>query len=429
MQLRKAILLILYFLISGQLCSAAAQQNEHTRESALSFWKVANSSLLPVYAPLAEQIVNDYNLSGEKGLGIDLGSGPGNLIIELCKRTGKMEWINADINPHFFPIFLKEAEEAGIRQRIKAIFADAEDLPFEDNYAEIIVSRGSFQFWKNRQLAFSEIYRVLKPGGVAFIGRGFSENLPVETARKIRLNGNLPAYDITDITDELRKIMQNLKIDNYTIKIPKPPGSEGINYGIWLEFQKPGTPAEGGVGKIQGNIIDSGSNQPLPDVNVVIEKTKLGAAADKHGRFTIINVPPGTYSLKASRVGYASQIKKNVKVYAGKTTIEDISLTVSAIKGEEVMISALRSRNIISNPVIESLGLEPATTVITKSDIEKQGAKTVIDALKYVPGAWVETRGRKVKQFFSVRGQKYPYPEYAIDGTWQREFHELKKTV
>ena len=64
------------------------------------------------------------------------------------------------------------------------------DLPFEDNYAEIITSRGSFQFWKNKQLAFSEIYRVLKPGGVAFIGRGFSENLSIETARKIRQNGN-----------------------------------------------------------------------------------------------------------------------------------------------------------------------------------------------------------------------------------------------
>ena len=57
--------------------------------------------------------------------------------------------------------------------------------------------------------------------------------------------------------------------------------------------------------------------------------------------------------------------------------------------------------------------------------IGRRGAATVIEALEQVPGAWVETRGRKVKQFFSVRGQKYPYPEYSVDGAWQREFHEL----
>jgi hypothetical protein len=45
--------------------------------------------------------------------------------------------------------------------------------------------------------------------------------------------------------------------------------------------------------------------------------------------------------------------------------------------------------------------------------------------MQYIPGGFVETRGRKVKQFFSVRGQTYPYPEFALNGAWQREFHEL----
>ena len=60
-----------------------------------------------------------------------------------------------------------------------------------------------------------------------------------------------------------------------------------------------------------------------------------------------------------------------------------------------------------------------------KSEIEEQGAQTVVDALEFVPGAWIESRGRKVKQFLSFRGQKYPYPEYAIDGVLFREFHEV----
>jgi len=97
----------------------------------------------------------------------------------------------------------------------------------------------------------------------------------------------------------------------------------------------------------------------------------------------------------------------------------------SAIAGEEVLVRAIRLRNVIEKPMLESPGLELSITVVNKSEIRKQGAKNIIDAMEYVPSALVETRGRKVKQFFSVRGQRYPYPEYTVDGAWQREFHEL----
>jgi len=138
-----------------------------TRDYADKFIKTANGALSPVYAPLAEQIVTEFRLADKQGIGIDLGSGPGNLILELCKRTQHMHWVNADINPYFFPYFFKTASETGFSHRISAIFADAQALPFRDDYAKIIVSRGSFHFWEDKKLAFSEIYRVLKPGGVA----------------------------------------------------------------------------------------------------------------------------------------------------------------------------------------------------------------------------------------------------------------------
>ena len=83
-----------------------------------------------------------------------------------------MHWVNADIDPRVFPGFLQKAQEAGFRGRVSAILADAHALPFHDGFAEIVVSRGSFPFWNDKRKAFSEIYRVLRPGGVAFIGRG-----------------------------------------------------------------------------------------------------------------------------------------------------------------------------------------------------------------------------------------------------------------
>ncbi|MFZ2147803.1 MAG: class I SAM-dependent methyltransferase [Sedimentisphaerales bacterium] len=237
-------LLVLIFLLFGAGCFngkalSLPSDEKYTEQNALGMIRTSRKTLAPVYAPLAGQIVSDFDLSKKDGIGIDLGSGPGTLIVELCKRT-RMHWINADINPNFFPNFYRQAEENGFGHRVSAIFADAHNLPFRDNYADIIVSRGSYHFWEDKVRAFSEIYRVLKPGAVAYIGRGFSRNLPVETAEKIRAKqGKKMKYDVGKKADELYSIMNELGIKDYRIDIPKPPGSENVNYGIWVEFSKP----------------------------------------------------------------------------------------------------------------------------------------------------------------------------------------------
>lgn len=86
--------------------------------------------------------------------------------------------------------------------------------------------------------------------------------------------------------------------------------------------------------------------------------------------------------------------------------------------------ATLSERDLLARPLTESPGLKTATSVVDQNDIERMHAYSVVDAMKYVPGAWTETRGRKVKSFFSVRGQRYPYPGYLIDGAWFREMHE-----
>ncbi len=241
---RRLYFLVLISLLCGSGCvtvkdAASFPDEKYTEQDALGMIKTSRGTLFPVYAPLAEQIVTDFNLQEKEGIGIDLGSGPGTLILELCERS-RLHWINADINPNFFPHFYSQAQQRGFGHRVSAVFADACALPFRDNYADIIVSRGSFPFWRDKIRAFSEIYRVLKPGAVAYIGRGFSINLPVATAQKIRARqGGKMKYDLDEAEDELRNIMKTLRINEWKIHRPNPPGSEKVNYGIWLEFHKP----------------------------------------------------------------------------------------------------------------------------------------------------------------------------------------------
>lgn len=241
----RRIFLIVLALWLGQgatICHSAEKPpgpKEHTLADAERMIAAAEGALAPVYAPLAEEMAERLHLAGKQGIGIDVGSGPGTLILELCKHTD-LHWINADINPHFFPYFFGKAQAAGCSGRVSAIRADACALPFRDDFADVVVSRGSLQFWPDLRQGLSEIYRVLKPGGTAYIGRGLPERMSLETARQMRSEqGRSMKYDPAKTEQQLREIVQSLGIKNHRIHRPRADNPEGINYGVWLELHKP----------------------------------------------------------------------------------------------------------------------------------------------------------------------------------------------
>lgn len=102
------------------------------------------------------------------------------------------------------------------------------------------------------------------------------------------------------------------------------------------------------------------------------------------------------------------------------------SQELDVIRIDSVIIRArTASKILMERPYTEPVSIQPSVSRLSRIDIRKTGATNVVDAMQYIPGALIETRGRQVKQFFSVRGQKYPYPDYAINGVWQKEFEEL----
>jgi outer membrane receptor for ferrienterochelin and colicin len=94
----------------------------------------------------------------------------------------------------------------------------------------------------------------------------------------------------------------------------------------------------GVTGKIAGHVIDSETGNPLPGCNIVIEGTYLGAASSLDGDFIILNIPPGTYVLKAIMIGYAPVNVEGVVVTIDHTTNLNIEMRVEAIKGETVLV-------------------------------------------------------------------------------------------
>lgn len=79
-----------------------------------------------------------------------------------------------------------------------------------------------------------------------------------------------------------------------------------------------------GHGSIKGSVKDS-TGSPLTGVNVALLKLNKGASTNADGNFTIKDVPPGTYKLRFSFIGFA-KINKEVLVSSGKITTADVFL-------------------------------------------------------------------------------------------------------
>ena len=143
-------------------------------------------------------------------------------------------------------------------------------------------------------------------------------------------------------------------------------------------------------GKIVGHIKDKTSGEPLIGVNVIIEGTYLGAATDIDGDYTIVNVPVGEYSIKASMVGATSVVKTNVVVSSDRITQVDFDLEQTTIQGQEVVVTA--PRDILHKDVSSS------QIVVDQRQLEEAaGTRTLQDFLNTQAGItdnqYLEIRG------------------------------------
>lgn len=139
----------------------------------------------------------------------------------------------------------------------------------------------------------------------------------------------------------------------------------------------------GTTGKIAGIITDENTGDPLPGATVIVEGTQLGAATDFNGRYVILQVPPGNYTLQISFVGYRKVVVDDVRVNIDQTTEIDVEMEEESIEVDEVVITA--ERKIIKTDV--------ATSVISVTDkeIEALPITSVVSAIGLqagVRGGW-----------------------------------------
>ncbi len=119
-----------------------------------------------------------------KGFWVDLGAGKGQVAIPLIEATGNPV-VMVDLKAEALAEGLQIARQKQLGDRLAAVVASAESLPFPENSVDLVVSRGSIFFWENPPRGLKEVLRVLRPGGKAYIGGGAGSGYPKAAAQKL----------------------------------------------------------------------------------------------------------------------------------------------------------------------------------------------------------------------------------------------------
>ncbi len=158
-----------------------------------------------------------------------------------------------------------------------------------------------------------------------------------------------------------------------------------------------------GTGKITGSVTDAETGDPLPGVNVILVGTTIGTVTDFDGNYTIINIPPGTYQVQYSLIGFTRTIIDNVRVNTDFTTRQDVVLSEEVIQGQEIVVVAER-------PLVVKDQTSSAA-VVTAEELSSLPVENFSEAVRLQTGVVQGADGG-----IHIRGGRANEISYIVDG-------------
>lgn len=144
--------------------------------------------------------------------------------------------------------------------------------------------------------------------------------------------------------------------------------------------------------RITGVVRDADSGRRIPEALVLLQGTRFRAVADGQGRFSLRDIPPGSYVLSAEMLGYATRFDDLV-VSPGRSLEIDIPLATRPIELDPLEVE-VRSLSLERTGFYDRR-MDPLLqgTFLDRRQIDRRGVSEFADLFHEVPGARIEVRG------------------------------------
>ncbi len=163
---------------------------------------------------------------------------------------------------------------------------------------------------------------------------------------------------------------------------------------------------------LQGYVSDSTGGDPLAGVNVFLEGTSFGNATDIEGAFRIVGVPPNTYTVKVSCVGYETR-EFAVDLSVQEQVTVQIRLLPTVIAGEEILVTAQRKGQIAA--INQQLTSNAIVNIVSEERIQELPDANAAEAIGRLPGVSLTRSGGEASHVL-IRGLSDKFSVVTIDG-------------
>ncbi|MGH7599581.1 MAG: TonB-dependent receptor [bacterium] len=167
-----------------------------------------------------------------------------------------------------------------------------------------------------------------------------------------------------------------------------------------------------GNGKIEGYILDSQNNEPLPGANVFLKGTTYGAATDLKGKFVVLQIPPGDYQLVVRYIGYLEKTVE-VSVKEGQTLSQTIKLDFQIIEGEAVVVTAQAEGQMAA--INQQFSSNTISNIVSQTRIRELPDVNAAESIGRLPGVSINRSGGEANKV-EIRGLSAKYNTVTING-------------
>ena len=100
---------------------------------------------------------------------LDIGSGPATIPVILCQAAPSCTVMAVDLAAHMLRAAQRHVTTSQLEHRIFLQQASVSALPFRDASFDVVISNSLIHHLPHPPIAFPEMHRVLRPGGVMFV--------------------------------------------------------------------------------------------------------------------------------------------------------------------------------------------------------------------------------------------------------------------
>ncbi len=169
---------------------------------------------------------------------------------------------------------------------------------------------------------------------------------------------------------------------------------------------------EAAKGKVTGKVVDKETGEALIGVTLMLKGTQMGARTDLDGNFTIKKVPPGTYDIVISCIGYARTEVVAVTVSHDNTPELNVAVQPESVQLEGIIVKGEAVQNTEAVMLKNRSKALTVSDAISAEDISRSGSSDAAQAMSKITGASVI--GGK---FVYIRGLGDRYSNTNLNGS------------